>query len=73
MCDNSEERARWQTSRPDYMREAEPLAHPDAWPSIEPIADTDWKEQALNRELFKAGNKRYARTVEGIRQQQKAG
>jgi hypothetical protein len=52
----------WQTPRPLYMREIEPLAHDDAWPS--PIAHAGVEkplltpEQLENRAILMAGQKR---------------
>ena len=52
----------WKTPRPAYMREIEPLAHDDAWPSPLPRAGTEepllTPEQESNRELFSQGRPR---------------
>jgi hypothetical protein len=67
----TEEAANWETQRPRYMREAEPLAHPGAWPSVEVLSHVDEREQQLNQRTFLAG-KRTARSVEEIRRAEEA-
>lgn len=67
MTDKSEERARWRQPRPDYMREAEPMAHPAAWPSLDPIIHVDPEEQLTTRKIFLEG-KRQGKSVKGIRE-----
>lgn len=54
----------WVTPRPAYMREIEPLAHPDAWSSL-PSGTGTWEplltpEQLRNRQLFRDGRKEVA-------------
>jgi hypothetical protein len=48
---------RWETPRPSYMREIEPLAHREAWRDPGPMA-TDTPEQRENREILEAAMKR---------------
>lgn len=52
----------WQTPRPLYMREIEPLAHDDAWPTPIPAAAVNQPlltpEQLENRAILMAGQKR---------------
>ena len=60
-----EERARWQTPRPGFVRESEPLAHDGAWPSVDPIHTVDPAEQKLNRDLFRQGLSRKKAVANG--------
>ena len=52
-----EEVARWTVPRPGYMREAEPLAHTGAWPSVDPAAYVNKEEQQANRRIFLEGKR----------------
>jgi hypothetical protein len=60
-----EEQLHWKVPRPPYVREIEPLAHPAAWPSQDPAAHVDPKEQELNRQIFIEGRKRNVRPTAG--------
>lgn len=62
MSGREEESARWIASRPQYMREAEPLAS-SGWKSPEPGSTVDPREQAENRELFMARESRKKKPV----------
>jgi hypothetical protein len=48
----------WRVPRPAYVREAEPLAHPGAWPSLSEAELVDPVEQNFNRQLFSRGRGR---------------
>jgi hypothetical protein len=71
MADRSEETARWQQPRPAFMRELEPLAHQEAWPSVDAGVRVPNEEQMANRKLFLEGRRRIGRSVDEVREQAK--
>jgi hypothetical protein len=64
-----EEKAKWIEPRPLYMRELEPLAHDEAWPSPYPTVRVNPEEQLANRKKFLEG-KRFAKSIEAVREEQ---
>jgi hypothetical protein len=69
-----EHEARWLVPRPDYMREIEPLAHPGAWPSQDPvIIRVDKEEQERNWRIFVHGKRSAGRVSREQDQRKKAG
>jgi hypothetical protein len=63
----------WKVPRPAYMRESEPLAHPDAWPSHAPVFRVDKEEQERNWRIFVHGKRSAGRVSHEQEQRKKAG
>jgi hypothetical protein len=62
----------WQTPRPLYMREIEPLAHDGAWPSPLTIdAPSLTSEQTENREIFMAALNRKRPAATGSQKEER--